>query len=85
MVGEPGSGKTSILAKLSHLLAKSFEVPVLLRFMGTTEQSMTTKSLLTSLLKQLNRLSGSDEPVPSVSLYYSYFILTMYISTAVTY
>ena len=72
--GEPGSGKTSLMAKLAASMWSSTGNPVVLRFLGTTGQSTTTRELLRSLCQQIQAINGYDDKVPTVRiLVFSYF------------
>ncbi len=66
--GEPGSGKTSLLAKMADLTGSSSEssAPVVLRFLGTTGQSTTTRELLRSLCQQLQKINGEEPDEHSI-------------------
>ena len=67
--GEPGAGKTSLMAKLSQEIPKWREipeVPVIMRFLGTTSSSATTRDMLGSLCAQISKLRQDDAELPSV-------------------
>ncbi|KAK3583746.1 hypothetical protein CHS0354_022778 [Potamilus streckersoni] len=65
--GQSGSGKTSILAMTARDIKKrtSGTAVLLLRFLGTSPDSTSIIPLLTSLLKQLNRIFNDNRPVPT--------------------
>ena len=48
---------------------ESENIPVVIRFMGTTAESSTTRALLTSLIEQIIKITGSSEEVATVSFY----------------
>ena len=60
ILGEPGSGKTTFLAKLVEEIPKWLdnEAPAVLRFIGTTSKSSTTKELVISVCQQIEKLVG---------------------------
>ena len=76
--GEPGSGKTSLMAKLAATIKDSTRNPVVLRFLGTTGQSTTTRELLRSLCQQIQAINGYDDEVPTVRIVCSYFLFSIY-------
>ena len=69
LCGEPGMGKSSIMAKLVELAPhwnSSKNAIVLLRFLGLYQPHLTTHLLLTSLCLQLNSvLGGKKDFIPS--------------------
>ena len=74
------------MAKLVELIPQwhQEEVPVVVRFCGTTQQSSSTRELLTSLCRQILTLAGtSDEDeisdeIPEVNIFEMFlFILAM--------
>ncbi len=66
--GDPGSGKTSLMAKISSMLGDIGD-PVIVRFLGTTGESGTTRELLRSLCRHITTLQGDVEAeIPSVSI-----------------
>ena len=75
--GEPGAGKTSVMAKVASLLpawlddGQDEDIKIILRFLGTSTSSSTTKELLKSLCSQIHQINGDKdriESIPTVSL-----------------
>ncbi len=57
------------MAKLTGMMWKIGNQPIVVRFLGTTGESGTTRNLLKSLCTQLKALSeDTGTPVPSVSI-----------------
>ena len=77
--GEPGAGKISVMAKVSSLLPEwlgAKDARVIVRFLGTSTESSTTKDLLISLCAQIHRLNGHAGGVQQIST------VGMYLHTA---
>ncbi|MGC0314233.1 WD40 repeat protein [Kitasatospora acidiphila] len=62
LVGEPGSGKTAVLAEVADRLVREGGCPLLVRFIGATPQSADLRTLLDDLRRNLPRL---DRPLDS--------------------
>jgi WD40 repeat protein len=67
LIGEPGSGKTAVLAQAAHAAKVAHPAAhVIARFVGATPASSSGRSLLESLCRQIARAYGADEEtVPS--------------------
>lgn len=62
LFGEPGSGKTSLLAKsVDHISKLHQDAVIALRFIGATPTSSDGRSLLESLCRQISRAYDADE------------------------
>lgn len=62
VVGEPGTGKSALLAEAAHLASTTRQATVVVaRFLGATPGSSDLRSLLTGLCRQLAQLYGADE------------------------
>ena len=60
--GESGCGKTSIMAVAARQIKDLHpDIPVVLRFLGTTSQSSTIYNLLRSICTQIYRINGENE------------------------
>ena len=68
--GESGCGKTSIMAVAARKIKDLHpDVPVILRFLGTTSESSTIHNLIRSICTQIYRITGKDQPeFPDVGL-----------------
>jgi WD40 repeat protein len=71
VLGEGGTGKSSVIARAIEVIAKAIEQPdpptgqVIYRFIGTTPDSSNVQSLLESLCRELGRRYGAgDDKVP---------------------
>ena len=61
--GESGCGKTSIMAVAARKIKDLHpEIPIILRFLGTTSDSSTIHNLLRSICTQIYRIIGKDQP-----------------------
>ena len=61
--GESGCGKTSIMAVAARKIKDLHpEIPIVLRFLGTTSQSSTIHDLLRSICTQIYHLIGKAQP-----------------------
>ena len=70
--GEPGAGKTSVMAKVASLLpawlddGQDEDIKIILRFLGTSTSSSTTKELLKSLCSQIHHINGNKRRIGSI-------------------
>ncbi len=66
IIGEPGSGKSALMAKaFEQAKATHPDSFAVVRFIGTTPGSSDGRTLLGSLCRQISRAYGADEPAES--------------------
>jgi len=66
LYGEPGSGKSAVMARVAlNLQGSSRKIGVIHRHIGATPRSSVIRSLLAGLCGEIARLYGSYESVPS--------------------
>jgi hypothetical protein len=65
LLGEPGIGKTALLAEVANRLSKQPDAPpVIARFIGVTPRSADTRTLVDELQRTLRGHSGVDTEAP---------------------
>lgn len=73
--GISGLGKSSLIAQFLNELNNDFKKSVIYRFVGATPQSSDTKSLLISLLNQLNKPINTELSIDEISSkFYEYIV-----------
>jgi hypothetical protein len=83
LYGPPGIGRSAIAARVAYLTSEHWSHEMIngalvIRFIGTTPQSSSTRELLHSICEQLKDIYKSDLTVPwvcSCILYSDYFLL----------
>lgn len=66
LIGEPGSGKSAVLAQaVQEARTMHRDAAVVFRFIGWTPGSAVVRDLLDKLCRQLSQLSGDTEETPS--------------------